>query len=53
VKAQLYFNIAAADANSQLQDFPLSAEEFRQGVTGAKWITAPGAIGGPEAPPAG
>jgi beta-mannanase len=52
-KAQLYFNIAASDSNSQLQDFPLSAAEFREGVSGAKWITDPDAVSRPAAPPAG
>jgi hypothetical protein len=52
VKGQLYFNIAAADSNSQLQDFPLSAAAFRAGVSGGRWITAKDAVGGPLAPPA-
>ena len=47
MKAQLYVNIAAAEANSRLQDFPLSAEVFRDGLDGSEWITDPDAVGPP------
>ena len=52
VKGQLYFNIASTDADSELQDDPLSAATFRDGVDDPKWIADPGAVRGPEAPPA-
>ena len=45
-KAALYFNIDAADANSQLQDFPQSAAAFRSGIAGSRWIRDPAAVGG-------
>ena len=52
VKGQLSFNIASSDADSELQDYPLSAEVFRDGVDGTERIVDPGAVGGPEALPA-
>lgn len=38
VKAQLYFNVFAADGNSRLEDHPLSAAAFRSGVCGTTWL---------------
>ncbi len=52
VKGQLYFNIASNDEDSELQDYPLSAQIFRDGVDDPKWIVDPDAVGGPLAPPA-
>jgi hypothetical protein len=38
VKAALYFNVRASDQNSQLQDFPASAQVYRERIVSPRWV---------------
>ncbi len=53
VKAQVYFNRDAADANHRLEDFPRSAEVLREELAnGDRWIAGEAAAGTGDGSPA-
>jgi hypothetical protein len=51
VKAALYFSVPAADQNSRLSDFPLSAQVFRNRIAAPRWIANYGVVTGEVDPP--
>ena len=52
VKAALYFSVPAADQNSRLSDFPLSAQVFRDRIAAPRWIADHRVATGEVDPPA-
>jgi beta-mannanase len=41
VKAEVYFNYRAADANHRLEDFPRAATAYRTAMAEPRWVKSP------------